>query len=527
MATQDVEGSIAPTGDVVDFVIEIDNPTGFITPFGGVTLQVDSTTIVELAGGITPSGELSVVSPVQCFPTDYTCIESNAVDYTCIGACETDTPIVPEELVLEGIIIPVGQLIETPCAPVVECPPIIGSECNEILRILQEKVLAWHIASCGIVLGSDGGSGLVVHESFEDYDNLTDMEDNDWTFIDEMVPGGAAGDGFMSVGTDPDAYDGTKTFKMTTSGAGPLAPGSRLRATKIFGGAHGLLADEPYVISARGKMDIKSSFDVHSRLSVAGATTEIRAITGAGIGAFMIVGPVAVTSTALAQLTIYLERTNAFVVQNRQIWWDDIRIEGATAIGIEQWLDMSGNLNHLTRILSTAKATQNGPTLNGVVTLAFTGGAYLEWPVGLLLGTENLEAFMVVKTTSGSGLWRIGADEASPTLFPDSVSGKLLENFASQSRVDFGAPIVDPTSTFRLYHVRTDGSNLNASLDNILQAGPLSHVYSTSTAPVFGRSDEDTPGSLAVAEVIITTALTEDERASTIAILSDRWALGL
>jgi hypothetical protein len=26
MATQAVEGSIAPTGDVVDFVIEIDNP---------------------------------------------------------------------------------------------------------------------------------------------------------------------------------------------------------------------------------------------------------------------------------------------------------------------------------------------------------------------------------------------------------------------------------------------------------------------------------------------------------------------
>jgi hypothetical protein len=122
---------------------------------------------------------LVVLSPTACFPTSYTCVESNAVDYSCVGSCETDTPINPEELLLGGIIIPVGQLVGDLCAPPVECPPIVVSDCDDVLRIAQDKLIAWHTARCGVLTSSGGEIGVAFSESFE-YADIAAMEANGW-----------------------------------------------------------------------------------------------------------------------------------------------------------------------------------------------------------------------------------------------------------------------------------------------------------------------------------------------------------
>src|SRR5580765_7154246 len=108
MATQDVEGGCAPTGDVVDFVILIDNPFGIVTPFGGLSWSVDGAIIIGpdsaelIAGTITPSGSLVLIAPVQCFPTPYTCVTSINPQWECVGACDVPQIIPAQAINLEA-----------------------------------------------------------------------------------------------------------------------------------------------------------------------------------------------------------------------------------------------------------------------------------------------------------------------------------------------------------------------------------------------------------------------------------------
>jgi hypothetical protein len=145
----------------------------------------------------------------------------------------------------------------------------------------------------------------------------------------------------------------------------------------------------------------------------------------------------------------------------------------------------------------------------------------------MLTGVTTLEAFVVIKTTAGSGLWRLGNESGDPTLFVQNGTNKILENFASTGRLDLGVPVVDPTAAFVIYHIRAGGSpsQFTAFINALGQAGPIGHTFGLPAAPELGRSNAATPGVFDVAEVLVTTELNDQERADTFSILAQRWGL--
>lgn len=123
-SAQSVGGTITPTGDIPFFLIDADNPQGFIAPFGSVQSLVgfeppfNEQGGLQTAGAIEPSGEVSMVIRVDCFPAPYTCVEEPITDYDCVGACEDIVITSPPNLNLAGVIIPVGVLTFGP-------PPLV------------------------------------------------------------------------------------------------------------------------------------------------------------------------------------------------------------------------------------------------------------------------------------------------------------------------------------------------------------------------------------------------------------------
>jgi len=122
------------TGEITNITIGADNPQGFLFPFGHVTVVADNL-VIDLAGTITPVGELVGEAIDPCFDTVYSCVADPVTEYDdCIAVCEVPTtPTLPEELIA-GVIIPVGTLDTL----VEDCEPVLigsfsGPQVNEDL----------------------------------------------------------------------------------------------------------------------------------------------------------------------------------------------------------------------------------------------------------------------------------------------------------------------------------------------------------------------------------------------------------
>src|SRR5690349_5897373 len=128
--TQSVDGTITPIGDVVDILIEEDNPGGDIFPFGALTWEANfQANAPDLGGTITPVGDLTSVDDSTCVPADFACIVEPVTEYDCVNVCE---PIIIPSLPaisLAGVIIPIGTITEESmfCEPV-EVGAFDGSE---------------------------------------------------------------------------------------------------------------------------------------------------------------------------------------------------------------------------------------------------------------------------------------------------------------------------------------------------------------------------------------------------------------
>lgn len=109
-----LDGALPLEGEVTNITVGANNPQGFIAPFGTVTIETDAAPRT-FEGTITPVGELVGIGVDSgCFDTDYSCVDSTPTDYSCIGACEIQQPIVNPEMLLQGVIIPIGSLVQTP-----------------------------------------------------------------------------------------------------------------------------------------------------------------------------------------------------------------------------------------------------------------------------------------------------------------------------------------------------------------------------------------------------------------------------
>ncbi len=109
-----INASLSLEGEVTNITVGADNPKGMIAPFGTLTHQSDAAPIT-LTGEILPTGVV-VTQAVDsgCFDTPYECIDSTPTDFSCIGACEVQEPIVIPEMLLQGVIIPIGALVQVP-----------------------------------------------------------------------------------------------------------------------------------------------------------------------------------------------------------------------------------------------------------------------------------------------------------------------------------------------------------------------------------------------------------------------------
>lgn len=508
-----LDANLILSGEVTNITIGADNPQGVITLFGELFIDTDiAPRTFEGAIGLTGSLATEKIG-VGCFDTIYDqCVEGNPTgDADCIGSCAESPP--PEEPECpECPECPEPEPCE-PCPDCPDCPPVVVSNCNDVLRILSTKVLAWHIVTCG-VQGATQEDGIVVTDGLE-YEDQAEAEANGWVFEDQL------GDSNWQVGATDFVYEGTRCFKAVMNGDGSLAGSSWLRASKIFGPGHGLVADEAYTVTARMRLNAKSGFDVHKKIVVEGTIINDDAASSAAIGAFELLNG-SVTSTPGAIVIVRFQLQHSFVRQVRQIWMDDVIISGP-ASGVHQWDDLGPLGNHLTAD-SGSRPQLIGTLLDGHNTMVFNG-AWMEWPTTLLNGITSLEAFIVVKSNAGSGLWRLGSDSADPTLFPETGTLKVLDNIASASRLDYGAQVVDLTTGFRIYHVHALQSELTATIDNVLQFGPQGYTQAFSAAPEIGRSAVGTPGNFEVAEILLTTELNELERFNTMSILAQRWGL--
>lgn len=516
-----LEGALPTSGEVTNITVGADNPQGVLFLSGEVFIDTDTSTKL-LEGSITPVGSLDTLKIGQgCFDTVYDeCVEGTPTEMDCIGSCEEvtlppqppcpDCPECPE---------PCPPCPEPcpPCPECPECPPVVVSDCDEILRIVKSKVIAWHIVTCGVI-GASSEGGVVVTDDLE-YEEQAEAEAAGWVFEDTL------GDSSIIVGETAPVHSGSRCFHFDMNGDGSLAGGGYIRATRIFGAGHGLIAGEQYEGSVWGRCNTRSSFDAQKRLIVIGTTSLDDKLSNASIGAFEFLHRT-VESTPGATVTVQLMCQHSFVRQVRDIWFDLVEIRGPSS-GVTQWNDMSGRLNHLVAPAGN-RPQLIGTLLEGHNTMAFNN-AYMEWPANMLEGITTLEAFLVVKTTSGSGLWRLGGDAAADTLFFDTVSGSILDNVASDARLDFGVPVTDIETTFAIYSIRAVGTatEIAARLNNIVQAGPIGHTRAFSSAPTFGRSGPSTPGNFEVAEIVLTTELTETERFETLNVLSRRWGIVL
>lgn len=111
-SSQSVGGTITPTGDIPLFVIEADNPEGFLFPFGSLVAeamqQISPGQGFALEGVLAFTGVLTTALLGSCYPAAYTCVESVPTDYDCADVCvvQVDNPSIE----LGGTITPVGSL---------------------------------------------------------------------------------------------------------------------------------------------------------------------------------------------------------------------------------------------------------------------------------------------------------------------------------------------------------------------------------------------------------------------------------
>jgi hypothetical protein len=101
-------------GEVVNITIGANNPQGMIAPFGTLTIDTDALHRT-LEGQIVPTGTVAGAAITEgCFETEYECVDAEATDFSCIGACETQEPVIVPEILLQGTIIPIGALVQVP-----------------------------------------------------------------------------------------------------------------------------------------------------------------------------------------------------------------------------------------------------------------------------------------------------------------------------------------------------------------------------------------------------------------------------
>ncbi len=150
MADQSVDGTITPSGEITEFLIEADNPGGDLFVSGSLVWEANfSVSAPDLAGTITPVGDLSTSDNAQCFPAIYECVAEPEPAVSCIDTCEPTEVPAPSSEDLEGTIIPVGRLIlpgeecepcpdcpECPECP--DCPPTECEDCTSITLLVDE-----------------------------------------------------------------------------------------------------------------------------------------------------------------------------------------------------------------------------------------------------------------------------------------------------------------------------------------------------------------------------------------------------
>ncbi len=187
----------------------------------------------------------------------------------------------------------------------------------------------------GVVQVPGGFSGTDGWE----YANQAAAEAAGWVFTDTL------GDGSITVGAADQVHGGTRSLKMSTTGGGGLSGTGSLTAVKTYDSGDGIVADTLYTVTVYARASARSPFDVHTRLIVNGV--EARNTTA---GSF---NPLTVTvrSSATATLAVTLYRSHAFVTQTRDVWFDDLSIQG-----LEPGTTTEGRV--VTSVLADAEAKQ-------------------------------------------------------------------------------------------------------------------------------------------------------------------------
>jgi hypothetical protein len=159
-----------------------------------------------------------------------------------------------------------------------------------------------------------GGDTAVVTDGLE-YADQAAAEAAGWTVTDTL------GDSAWEFGATDQVYAGTKSVKANMQGTGVLAGSGALKMTKTFDTGDGLSPNTVYLVTVRGRQDQRSSFDVHSRLIVSGATggPSNAAITSENTWEQLVVPAM---SNPSGELTVTLQRQHPFVTQTRAVYFD-------------------------------------------------------------------------------------------------------------------------------------------------------------------------------------------------------------
>ncbi len=167
----------------------------------------------------------------------------------------------------------------------------------------------------GVILNPTGGT---ISDGWE-YANIGAAQAAGWSFIDTMT------DGVTTVGAADQVHGGTKSLKFAVTGNNRYDfSGHQMSATKVYDSGDGIAANTAYTVSVWVRANARQWYDRNSQLVVNGVAANFAGAANAWTQI-----SVTANSSATAELSVTLKRTNPFFISKTStVWFDDLSIQG-------------------------------------------------------------------------------------------------------------------------------------------------------------------------------------------------------
>ena len=283
----------------------------------------------------------------------------------------------------------------------------------------------------------------------------------------------------------------------------PMPPTpTNLVATAISPNQIGLTWNEPLTNGAATQIIIERSTNgvaFATITTVPDANSYIDTNVASGLTYYYEVQAVNLTQLSstsnVAQATTPASGTN-MPLNSLMLWLkaDSGLLQGGSNTPVNYWADQSGNGNNATQPTTLNQPTWIPNALGSHPLIQFNGSNSLfNLPAGMWnLAPTGAEVFVVVQVATNwigtsRSLWYLGLQNQAHEYFPNT-DGTIQESFASSKNYGLGVP-PESLTQYNIYDVASQGTNLQAWLDGILQYQATNNIYSPNiTTPDLGAT---------------------------------------